>query len=287
MTRNRLLVPAIAAVVAVIVLANSLFIVDQRHQALVLRFGEPVRVINAGGGSAGAGLKFKTPFLDNVVQFDKRNLIIEAEQEEIIAANNERLVVDAYVRYRISDPLQYFRTLRNQANAEARLEPLANSSLRQILGGADSQDIVSSQRGALMTRIRNDVAKRATDSRLGVQVIDVRIKRADLPTENQENVFRRMQTAQQQQAAETRAVGDRRKREIVAGATEDSEKIRGEGDARRAQIFAATYGRDPGFAAFYRSMQAYEASLGQGDTTMVLSPDSAFFRYFEKGPTGR
>lgn len=286
MTRNRLLLPAIAGVIALIVLANSLFIVDQRHQALIVRFGEPVRVINAGPG-AGPGLHLKTPFLDNVVQFDKRNLILEAEQEEIIAANNERLVVDAYVRYRISDPLQYFRTLRNQANAEARLEPLANSSLRQILGGADSQDIVSSQRAALMTRIRNDVAKRATDSRLGVQVIDVRIKRADLPTENQENVFRRMQTAQQQQAAETRAVGERRNREIVAGATEESEKIRGEGDARRAQIFAATYGRDPGFAAFYRSMQAYEASLGQGDTTMVLSPDSDFFRYFSRGPTGR
>jgi membrane protease subunit HflC len=283
---RRLLIWSGVALAAIVLLANSLFIVDQTHQAIILRFGEPIRVVNAGPGGA-PGLKIKTPFVENVVQFDKRNLILEAAQEEIIAADNNRLVVDAYVRYRISDPLQYYRTLRNQTNAEARLQPLANSSLRQILGGAASQDIVSSQRAALMARIRNDVAKRATDSRLGLQVIDVRIKRADLPTENQDNVFRRMQTAQQQQATETRAVGERRKREIVAQATEDSEKIRGEGDAQRAQIFAATYGRDPGFASFYRSMQAYEASLGQGDTTMVLSPDSDFFKYFSRGSAAR
>jgi membrane protease subunit HflC len=283
---RRLLIWGVVAFAVLVVLANSLYVVDQTHQALILRFGEPIRVVNAGPGGA-PGLKIKTPFVENVVQFDKRNLILEAAQEEIIAADNNRLVVDAYVRYRISDPLQYYRTLRNQTNAEARLQPLANSSLRQILGGAASQDIVSSQRAALMARIRNDVAKRATDSRLGLQVIDVRIKRADLPTENQDNVFRRMQTAQQQQATETRAVGERRKREIVAQATEDSEKIRGEGDAQRAQIFAATYGRDPGFASFYRSMQAYEASLGQGDTTMVLSPDSDFFKYFSRGSAAR
>jgi membrane protease subunit HflC len=265
---RRLLIWGVAAFAVLVVVANSLYVVDQTHQALILRFGEPIRVVNAGPRGA-PGLKIKTPFVENVVQFDKRNLILEAAQEEIIAADNNRLVVDAYVRYRISDPLQYYRTLRNQTNAEAR------------------QDIVSSQRAALMARIRNDVAKRATDSRLGLQVIDVRIKRADLPTENQDNVFRRMQTAQQQQATETRAVGERRKREIVAQATEDSEKIRGEGDAQRAQIFAATYGRDPGFASFYRSMQAYEASLGQGDTTMVLSPDSDFFKYFSRGSAAR
>ncbi|OJU11340.1 MAG: protease modulator HflC [Caulobacterales bacterium 68-7] len=283
---RRLLIWGVLAFAAIVLLANSLFIVDQTHQALVLQVGNPVRVINAGPNGT-PGLKAKVPFVQNVVQFDKRNLILEAAQEEIIAADNNRLVVDAYVRYRISDPLQYYRTLRNQTNAEARLQPLANSSLRQILGGAASQNIVSSQRVALMTRIRNDVAQRATDSRLGIQVIDVRIKRADLRTENQENVFRRMQTAQQQQATETRAVGERRKREIVAQATEDSEKIRGEGDARRAQIFASTYGKDASFARFYRSMQAYEASLGQGDTTMVLSPDSEFFRYFSRGPAAQ
>lgn len=283
---RRLFIWGAIALAVIVVLANSLFVVDQRHQALILRFGEPIRVVNAGPGGA-PGLKIKTPFLENVVQFDKRNLILEAESEEIIAADNNRLVVDAYVRYRISDPLQYYRTLRNQANAEARLEPLANSSLRQILGGADSNDIVSGQRAALMARIRNDVAKRATDSRLGLQVIDVRIKRADLPTDNQERVFNRMQTAQQQRATETRAVGERRKREIVAAATEEAQKIQGEGDARRAQIFAATYGRDPSFASFYRSMQAYETSLGAGDTTMVLSPDSDFFKYFSRGSAAR
>lgn len=283
----------IVAVIAIVVLANTLFVVDQRQQAIVTRFGDPVRVINAPG-RPGAGLNFKTPFLDHVTKLDRRNLSLEADQEEIIAADQERLVVDAFLRYRIDDPLQYYRTLRNDSIAQDRLERLVNSSLRQVLGSATSTDIISGNRAYLMTQTRADVARRATQSRLGIQVIDLRIKRADLPAANQAAVYRRMQTSRQQEAARIRAVGEQQKREITAAANkevtitlataqEEGETTRGQGDAGRTRILAQAYGKDPSFAAFYRSMQAYDTSLGQGDTTMVLSPDSDFFRYFQHG----
>jgi len=290
-SRNTWLAYGVIAVVALVVLGNSLYLVDQRKQAIILRFGEPVGVV------ATPGLKLKTPFVENVVLLDNRNQALEASQEEIIGADQQRLVVDAFLRYRINDPLQFYRTLRNEQNAASRLEPLTNSSLRQILGGAKSADIISGERDTLMKRTRDDVARRAAESRLGVQIIDLRIKRADLPTANQEAVYRRMQTARQQQAAQTRAVGEQNKRSITAGAdkevaitlasaTETAETTRGKGEAKRAQIFASAYGKDASFAAFYRSMQAYEASIGTG-TTMVLSPDSDFFKYFSKGPNAR
>ena len=297
MTRRRLIAYGIAALAVFILLANTLFVVDQRQQALVLRFGEPVRVINAPG-RAGAGLNVKAPFLENVIKFDRRNISLEAQQEEIIAADQRRLVVDAFVRYRISDPLQYYRTLRDDRTAADRIERLVNSSLRQVLGSASFNEIISGRRGELMLQTRNDVSRRAAASRLGIQIIDVRIRRADLPAENQPTVYRRMQTAREQEAARLRAVGEQQKREIIASADREvsitlataqelGETTRGEGDAQRTRIFADAYGRDASFAAFYRSMQAYEASLGQGDTTLVLSPDSAFFRYFERGPSAR
>jgi membrane protease subunit HflC len=286
----------IVAVGAVVVLANTLFIVDQREQALVLRFGEPVRVINAPG-RPGAGLNAKLPFWENVVKFDRRNLSLESQQEEIITADQQRLVVDAFVRYRISDPLAFYRTLRDERTAADRIERLTNSSLRQVLGSAQQTEIISGRRGQLMLQTRQDVARRALASRFGIQVIDVRIRRADFPANNEEAVYRRMQTSRQQEAARIRAEGEQQKREIIAQADrevtvtlaqarEQGETLRGQGDAQRTRIFAQSFGRDPSFAAFWRSMQAYEASLGQGDTTMVLSPDSAFFRYFERGPSG-
>jgi membrane protease subunit HflC len=285
------------AVVILVVLANTLFIVDQRDQAIVVRFGEPVRVINAPN-APGAGLNAKAPFLENVIKFDRRNLALEAQQEEVITADQERLVVDAFVRYRISDPLQFYRTLRDERTAADRIERLVNSSLRQVLGSARANDIIAGRRAQLMAQTRLDVAQRAKASRFGIEVIDVRIRRADLPPQNQAAVYRRMQTSRQQRAAEIRAVGEQQKREIIAAADREvtitlaqaqelGETTRGEGDAQRTRIFAQAYGKDAGFAAFYRSMQAYEASLGQGDTTMVLSPDSAFFRYFDRGPSGR
>ncbi|WP_091742992.1 protease modulator HflC [Phenylobacterium immobile] len=293
----RLTAYAVLAVGLIILLANSLFIVDQRQQVLVLRFGEPVRVINAPG-KPGAGLNMKVPFVENLVRFDRRNLSLEASQEEVITAGQDRLVVDAFVRYRIADPLQYYRTLRDQRTAQDRIERLVNSSLRQVLGSATSTDIVSGRRGQLMLQTRNDVMARARTSRLGIEIVDVRIRRADLPAQNQPRVFARMQTARQQEAARIRAEGEQQKREIIADADrqvaitlataqEQGETVRGQGDAQRTRIFAQAYGKDPSFAAFYRSMQAYEQGLGQGDTTMVLSPDSAFFRYFDRGANAR
>jgi len=278
-------------------LFQTFYVVDQRQQAIVVAFGDPVRVVNAPGRSE-AGLNMKVPFVEQVIKFDRRNIAIEADQEEIITAGQQRLVVDAFIRYRISDPLQFYRTLRDETTAADRIERLVNSSLRQVLGSASSTDIISGRRAQLMQQAKADVARRAQASRLGIQVIDVRIKRADLPAQNREFVFRRMSTSRQQVAAQLRAQGEQQKREIIAQADkevaitlatarEQSGQITGEGDAQRTRIFANSFGRDASFAAFFRSMQAYEASLADGDTTLVLSPDSAFFRYFERGPTGR
>jgi modulator of FtsH protease HflC len=291
---RRFVALSVVAIAFLVVVANTLFIVEQREQAIITRFGEPMRVINPPQ-SPDPGLHMKTPFLDQVIRLDKRNQSLEADQEEIVAADQERLVVDAFIRYRISNPLQYYRTLRDERGAGPLIERLVNSSLRQVLGSATSADIISGHRGALMQQAKIDVARRAATARFGIEVIDLRIKRADLPAANQPTVYRRMQTDRQQAAAQIRAVGEQQKREIIAsadkevaitlaGATETAEATRGEGDALRTRIFAQSFGRDAGFASFYRSMQAYEAALGQGDTTMVLSPDSAFFKYFERGP---
>jgi membrane protease subunit HflC len=294
MSRRQLIVWGVIAVAILIVLNATFFTVDQREQAIVLRFGEPVRVIHAPG-QGGAGLNVKTPFLESAVIFDRRNLGLEADQEEVIAADQERLVVDAFLRYRIADPLQYYRTLRDDHTAVGRLEPLVNSALRQVLGSATSGDIISGRRAELMAQTRADVARRAAAGRFGIDVIDLRIKRADLPASNQAAVFRRMQTARQQQAAQIRAVGEQKKREIIAAAdkevaitlataTEEAEKTRGQGDAQRTRIFAESYGRDPAFASFYRSLQAYDTALEGGDTTLMLTPNSGFLRYFGQGP---
>jgi membrane protease subunit HflC len=294
MTQSRMIVWAVAAVAVLIVLANTFYVVDQRKQAVVIRFGEPQRVVNAFRDND-PGLKVKAPFVENVLLLDKRNQALEAAQEEIIAADQERLVVDAFLRYRISDPLQYFRTLRNEATANDRLERLVNSSLRQVLGSASSNDIIAGRRDALMRATRLDVATRARQARLGIEVIDLRIKRADLPEANQKAVYRRMQTSRQQEAAQIRGIGEQQKREIMANAdrevtitlataTEQSLKVRGEGDAKRVAIFAAAYGKDASFANFFRTLQAYRGAFGQGDTTMVLSPNSEFFRYYNTGP---
>ncbi len=294
---RRLTTLAIVAVAFLALVANTFFVVDQREQAIVLRFGEPVRVVNAPG-RPGAGLNLKVPFWENVIKFDRRNIALETLGEEIVAADQRRLVVDAFVRYRITNPLQFYTTLRDERTATNRLEALVNSSLRGVLSSAPQTDIVSTRRAELMRLTRDDVARRATQSRFGIQIIDVRIRRADFPQGNQEAVFRRMQTDRAQEAARLRAVGEQYKRERIAQADREvtitlaqaqelGETVRGQGDAQRTRIFAQSFGRDPSFAAFWRSMQAYEASLGQGDTTMVLSPDSAFFRYFDRGPTGR
>lgn len=283
---------AALAAAALFVVFNTVFIVGQTRQAVVLRFGEPVAVINAAGQSPGPQLKL--PFVETVVQQDRRNQSLEVDREEIITSDQERLVVDAFVRYRISDPLSYFRTLRTERDAHDRLERMVNSSLRQVLGSATSSQIISGRRAQLTAITRNDLVNRVRAARYGVTIIDVRIIRADLPQANQQAVFDRMTTNLQQQAAQIRYDGDRQRREIVANAdrevtvieaeaTAQAGTIRGEGDQQAAALYNASFGRDPGFAAFFRSMQAYETSLRDNSTTMVLSPDSEFFRYFERG----
>lgn len=294
MTPRRWMYVAVALVV-LIVLFNTLFVVGQTEQAVVLRFGQPVAVINATGRYA--GLQMKVPFVENVVFLDRRNQALEADQEEIITADQERLVVDAFVRYRISDPLRYFTTLRTTQQANDRLERMVNSSLRQVLGSATSNEIISGRRAQLTLLSRNDVIARARAAQLGITIIDVRIKRADLPQANQQAVFGRMNTNLQQQAAQIRYDGERQRREIVANAqrevtvtlaeaTEQAGQIRGQGDGQATALYNASFGRDASFAAFYRSMQAYETSMRDSSTTMVLSPQSEFFRYFENGASG-
>lgn len=293
---TRSLVMGLLGLFLITLVFQTFYIVDQRQQAIVVAFGDPVRVVNPPGRSE-AGLNLKIPFVEQVIKLDRRNIALEADKEEIITAGQERLVVDAFIRYRISDPLQFYRTLRDETTATDRIERLVNSSLRQVLGSANSTDIISGRRAQLMQQAKLDVDQRARASRLGIQVIDLRIKRADLPAQNREAVFRRMSTSRQQVAAQLRAQGEQKKREIIAQADkevaitlatarEQSGQTTGEGDALRTRIFASSFGKDPSFAAFFRSMQAYEASLADGQTTLVLSPDSAFFRYFERGPTG-
>lgn len=296
MNRRPLVIALVLVVVAIVLLANTLFTVDQRSQAIVLRFGRPVRVINALGEN-NPGLKVKAPW-ESIVRLDKRNQGLDADPAEIIAADQERLMVDAFLRYRITKPIAFYTSLGDDATAHDRLDRLINATLREVLGSATSPDIISGRRAQLMAQATAEVAAQAKAERLGIQVIDLRIKHADLPDANAEAVYQRMKTERQQMAAQIRAVGEQKKREIMAEADKeatvtiatadgDAARIHGEGDAQRSLLFAKSFGRDPSFAAFYRTMQAYDAALGQGDTTFVLAPDSAFLKYLKSGPGGR
>ena len=285
MTNQRLTLYGIVAAIALVVLGQTFYVVDQTKQALVIRLGEVVRTVNVDADD-GPGLKMKVPFLETRLLFDKRNQALQGARQEILTANQERLMVEAFVRYRINDPQRFYTGLGDDRAAKDRLNSVVNASLRQVLGSASSEDIISARRGQLARQVRDDLATRANRSRLGLRVIDVRLRSADLPEANQDAVFDRMKTARQQEAARIRAEGAQRQREIVATATQEGATIRGEADAERARIFASSFGKDPPFAAYYRSLQAYEASLDQ-NTTLVLSPDSAFFRYFQRGPGGQ
>jgi modulator of FtsH protease HflC len=282
-------VVALLAIVALIIGYSSLFTIYQTQQALVLRLGNPQAPITE------PGLHIKAPFIDTVVYIDKRILDLEAPAQEVIASDQKRLVVDAFARYRIKDPLRFYQTLGSIQGANSQLAILLNSALRRMLGEATFIHVVRDQRAALMSRIRDLVNNEATS--YGIEVVDVRIRRADLPEQNSQAVYQRMQTERQREAAEFRAQGAQRGQEIrsradrdvtvlVAEATSQSEQIRGEGDATRNQIFADAFNKDPDFFAFYRSMQAYEASLRSGDTRLLLKPDTNFFRYFND-PSGK
>ena len=280
---------AVLAVIVAIIAYGSLFTVYQTRLALVVRLGQPVRVVTE------PGLNFKLPLIDNVIYVDKRILDLENPAQEVIASDQKRLVVDAFARYRINDALKFYQAVGSVEGANSRLSTLLNAALRRVLGESTLTHVVRDERAALMARVREQLDREAAN--FGITVVDVRIRRADLPEQNSQAVYQRMQTERQREAAEFRANGSQRKQEIQARADRDvtvlladaqarADTIRGEGDAERNRIFAEAFGKDPDFFAFYRSMQAYESGLGHKDTRMVLRPDSDFFRYFAD-PSGR
>ena len=277
----------IAVLILILVVAMaSVFTVDQTEQAIVLRFGEPV----AGRGLVTApGLHFKYPFIENVVFLDNRILVVEAPKQEVLASDNNRLEVDSFLRYRIVDPLKFYQTVGSPERANSQLGFILNSAVRRVLGEATQTEIVRDNRADLMVKIREQMNQEG--SRLGIFAVDVRIRHADLPRQISEKVFSRMQSERAREAAEFRAKGSQQKQTIEAQADRDvvvllgnaqrqADQTRGEGDAERNRIFAETFGKDPDFFAFYRSMQAYETGLKGGETRMVVSPKSDFFRFF-------
>src|SRR5947199_4611784 len=281
---------ALFVLLAVVIVGySSVFTVDMTEQALVVRLGEPIRVVTE------PGLNFKAPFIDTVISIDKRILDLENPSQEVIASDQKRLVVDAFARYRIKNALRFYQSIGSIQAANIQLTTLLNASLRRVLGEVTFITVVRDQREALMARIRDQLDKEADG--YGIQVVDVRIRRADLPEQNSQAVYQRMQTERQREAAEFRAQGGQKAQEIrsnadreatviVAEANSTAEQVRGAGDAERNRIFAEAFQRDPDFFAFYRSMQAYETGLRANDTRMVIKPDSDFFRYFAD-PSGK
>ena len=283
--RGRLALCILAAFIFLALLAvySALFTVYQTDQALVLRLGQPIRAVTQ------AGLNLRIPLIDSVVYIDNRILDLENPAQEVIASDQTRLVIDAFARYRINDALKFYQTIGSVEDANSRLSILLNSALRRVLGEAIATDIVRDKRSQLMALVRGQLENEAKF--FGIAVVDVRIKHANLPPQNSQAVYQRMQTERQRQAAAFRAQGSQRSLEIrakadrdatilIAQATAASEQVRGDGDAARNRIYATAYERDPEFFAFYRTMQAYENALPPRNTRMLLTPNSDFFRYF-------
>ena len=279
----KFIIPAI--VVVGIFLFQSLFIVQEINQAIVLQFGDPKKIITK------AGLNFKLPFIQNVVFLDRRVLNLDNPPEEVIASDQKRLIIDAITRFQIVDPLKFYISVGNERVARSRLSTIINSRIRGVLGTQELATLLSTERTKQMAIIRNDVNEEAKG--FGIKIIDVRIKRADLPPANSDAIYKRMQTERQREAKEFRAQGaeiaakitstaDKDVTVLLANAKKQSEIMKGEGDGQRNKIFANAFGKDPQFFAFYRAMQAYETALIGGETSLVLSPDSAFFKFFGK-----
>jgi membrane protease subunit HflC len=273
----------ILSVFAAIVLYASTFIVEQTEQALVLQFGRVRSVLST------PGLYFKLPFVETVVILEKRVLDLDLPVQTILSADRQNLEVDAFSRYRITDPLRFYQAVNNLTLANQRLTSFVNSSMRNVLASASRDAIVRTQRAGLMNRIQEDVTRQAQN--LGIEIVDLRLTRVDLPAANSQAVYQRMQTERQREAADLRANGQQQAQTIRARAEREStviraeanrqaETLRGQGDAEKNRILAEAFGRDPDFFAFFRSMQAYESGLKPGDTRLLLSPDSEFLRYF-------
>jgi membrane protease subunit HflC len=261
----------------------SIFIVKEVNQAIVLQFGDPKRIILK------PGLNFKLPFIQNVVFLDKRILNLDAPPEEVIASDQKRLIVDAFARFQIVDPLKFYISVGNERVARSRLSTIINSRIRSVLGTQRLQTLLSEDRNKQMALIQDGVNKEAEN--FGIKIVDVRIKRADLPQANSDAIYRRMQTEREREAKEFRAKGaemavtitstaDKEVTVILAEAEKKSEIMKGEGDGQRNKIFADAFGKDADFFAFYRAMQAYERALIGGETSLIMSPDSEFFKFF-------
>jgi membrane protease subunit HflC len=283
MSQRLVMIGAAFAALVVVLLIGSVYTVHQSRQALILQFGNPVRVVQE------PGLGFKVPFIQQVEYFEKRVLDYDAPAVELILGDQKRLVVDAFTRYRIVDPLRFRQAAGSEALFRQRLEPTVFAALRSVLGETSLIDVLSKDRALLMNRIRDEANKAL--GRFGVEIVDVRIKRADLPAENSQAIFRRMQTEREREAKELRAQGaeiaqriraraDRERRVLIAEAQKRAEILRGEGDAEAIRIFAEAFGQDVDFFKFYRTMQAYRQALADGNTSIVMSPESDFFRFF-------
>ena len=278
---RKFLIPLVILVVATIYF--SVFIVKEVNQAIVLQFGDPKRII------MNPGINFKIPFIQNVVFLDKRILNLDTPPEEVIASDQKRLIVDAFARFQIVDPLKFYISVGNERVARSRLSTIINSRIRSVLGTQRLQTLLSADRTNQMSLIQDGVNNEAEN--FGIKIVDVRIKRADLPQANSDAIYKRMQTEREREAKEFRAKGaemaaeitanaDKEVTVILANAEKSSQILKGEGDGTRNKIFADAFGQDPEFFAFYRAMQAYEKALIGGETSLILSPDSEFFKFF-------
>lgn len=286
MNSTRFAVLGVILLVVVVLLGGSMYTVHQTQQALVLQFGNVVREVKE------PGLHFKVPFIQNVEYYDNRILSLNPPSQEVPLIDQKRIIVDSFLRYQIVAPLEFFKTVRNELALRDRFGAILNSVVRDTLGESDLQDLLTDRRGEVMQTITNTVRERAAG--FGINVVDVRIGRTDLPQETSQSVFNRMRSSRIAEAAQLRAQGEELKARIEGEANRDrtiimaeaertAEILRGEGDAQRNAILGEAYGQDPEFFRFYRSMEAYREALGEG-TTMVLSPKSEFFRYFNLAP---
>ena len=281
MKKGKFLIPILILIAATAYF--SIFIVKEINQAIVLQFGDPKRILMK------PGLNFKVPFIQNVVFLDKRILNLDAPPAEVIASDQKRLIVDAFARFKIVDPLKFYISVGNERVARSRLSTIINSRIRGVLGTQRLQTLLSEERTKQMALIQDGVNNEA--AKFGIEIVDVRIKRADLPPANSDAIYRRMQTEREREAKEFRAKGaemaititstaDKEVTVILADAEKQSQILKGEGDGKRNKIFADAFGQDPEFFAFYRAMQAYETALIGGETSLILSPDSEFFKFF-------
>ncbi len=273
----------IITTLALIIFQSSFFTVDQRQQVLILQFGEPIRAIDT------PGIKFKMPFIQNAIFFEKRIIDLALPEQEVIASDQKRLIINAFTKFQIIDPLKFYTTVGNSYGLSGKLSGILDSSLRQVIGEVTLNELLTENRGNIMKKIKDAVG--SSSDIFGIKIIDVRIMRADLPKENSDAIYARMQTEREKEAREIRAKGaeeadkiraeaNKQKTIIIAEAKKNSDIMRGNGESESNKIYASSFGRDPEFADFYRSMSAYKTAFSNDKTKMIISPDSDFFKYF-------